>query len=217
VEPVKLTMSMSGWAAMASPTTGPGAGDQVEHAGGQAGVVDDLGEDVGVERGDLAGLEHHRAARGQRRGDLRRDLVQRVVPRRDAADDADRLLDHLGVGDLLLVLVGLRQLGGGGEGVDGQAGLDQLRQPLRHARLTGHDGGDLVHAGHEALGDPGAELGPLLRVLDAQPGKAALAALAAASTSCAVPSGMVPKTSPLVESWTSMVPVPVDGTHAPSM
>ena len=33
---------------------GAGAGDEVEHAGGQADVVDDLGEDVGVERRDLA-------------------------------------------------------------------------------------------------------------------------------------------------------------------
>ena len=51
----------------------------------------------------------------------------------------------------------------------------------------------------------------------AQAGKAAAAALTAASTSAALPSGMWPITSPLVESNTSSVLVPCDGTHAPSM
>jgi hypothetical protein len=48
-------------------------------------------------------------------------------------------------------------------------------------------------------------------------GKAARAALAAASTSAAVPWGMRPMTSPLVESYTSIEPVPDDATQAPSM
>ena len=51
----------------------------------------------------------------------------------------------------------------------------------------------------------------------AQPSNAARAALAAASTSAAVPAGIVPMTSPLVESKTSMVSLPADGTQAPSM
>ena len=51
----------------------------------------------------------------------------------------------------------------------------------------------------------------------AQPSKAARAALAALSTSAAEPAGMRPKISPLVESKTSIDPVPSDGTHAPSM
>jgi hypothetical protein len=51
----------------------------------------------------------------------------------------------------------------------------------------------------------------------AHPSKAARAALAAASTSAALPAGMRPMTSPLVESNTSIVPFPWDGTHAPSM
>ena len=48
-------------------------------------------------------------------------------------------------------------------------------------------------------------------------GNAALAAATALSTSSAVPSGIVPITSSVVELMTSIVPVPVDGTHAPSM
>src|SRR3954453_3365129 len=50
-----------------------------------------------------------------------------------------------------------------------------------------------------------------------QESNAARAALAALSTSSAVPSGIVPITEPSVESNTSIVPLPFDGTHAPSM
>ena len=100
VEPVKVTMSTSGCAAIASPTTGPGARDEVEDAGRQAGGLDDLGQHEGVQRGDLARLDHDGAADRQGRRDLRRDLVQRVVPRRDAADDADRLAQDERVAEL---------------------------------------------------------------------------------------------------------------------
>ena len=71
--------------------TGPYAGDEVEDAGRQADLVDGVGEDERAQRRDLARLQHDGAAGGERRRDLRGDLVQRVVPRRDRADDADRL------------------------------------------------------------------------------------------------------------------------------
>jgi hypothetical protein len=48
-------------------------------------------------------------------------------------------------------------------------------------------------------------------------GKAAFAARTAASTSAAVPSGTVPSTSSVAALITSIVPVPLDGTHVPSM
>jgi hypothetical protein len=140
-----------------------GPGHKVEHAAGQAGVVDDLGEDVGVERRDLRRLQHDGAAGGEGVGDLRRDLVQRVVPRRDGADDTDRLLHDEAVAEGLLVGVVLADGGGRREGVDRQAGLDEQAQPLRHACFLGHDRGDLVHSGAESLGDAAAVLGPLLR------------------------------------------------------
>jgi hypothetical protein len=74
---------------------GPVAVDQVEHPGGHPHRVDGLGEGVRGERGDLAGLDHHRAARREGGADLRGDLVQRVVPRGDGPDDTDRLAhDH---------------------------------------------------------------------------------------------------------------------------
>ena len=50
-----------------------------------------------------------------------------------------------------------------------------------------------------------------------QAGKAAAAAFTALSTSSGVPSGMLPMTSSVVELMTSSVPLPVEGTHAPSM
>ena len=51
----------------------------------------------------------------------------------------------------------------------------------------------------------------------AHPGNAARAAATARSTSSGDPSGTVPMTSSVVESITSRVPVPADGTHSPPM
>ena len=184
-------MSTSGWAAIASPTVGPVPGHEVEHAGRQPDLVDDLGEDEGVDRGDLARLEHDRAAGGHGEGDLGGDLVQRVVPRRDAADDADRLADDQRVADLLLELVALGQSRPPLEAVDRQPDLDELRQPLGHPRLLGDRGGDLVGAGAEGVADPAEVLGSLLdRGRRPRLEGAALAAATARSTSAAVPAGM---------------------------
>ena len=55
------------------------------------------------------------------------------------------------------------------------------------------------------------------REVAAQAGNAAAAACTALSTSSAVPSGMVAKTSSVPESMTSRVPDPVEGTQAPLM
>ena len=61
------------------------SGDEVEDAGRGAELVEDLGQDEGVERGHLTGLDHHGAAGGQGRCHLGGDLVQRIVPRGDGA------------------------------------------------------------------------------------------------------------------------------------
>lgn len=45
----------------------------------------------GIERCDFGGLQHAGATRRKRWYDLERDLVDRPVPRRDEAADADRL------------------------------------------------------------------------------------------------------------------------------
>ena len=91
VEPVKETRSTPGCSASAWPATGPRPVTRLNTPAGSPASCDGLGEELGDQRGVLGGLEHHRAAGRQRRGDLGDDLVQRVVPRRDRADHADRL------------------------------------------------------------------------------------------------------------------------------
>ena len=162
------------------------AGDQVEHAGRQADLVDDLGEDERVERGDLARLEHDGAAGGQRGRDLADDLVERVVPRRDAADDADRLAHDQGVADLLLVRVVRRRAARSVPEVRRSAGRPgSCCAATGMPTSLGDDLGDLVDAGAEALGDALQVLGPLLAArCGDQPSNAALArGLTARSTS----------------------------------
>ncbi|MCY1421142.1 hypothetical protein D9M71_367880 [compost metagenome] len=70
---------------------------QVEHAG-REDLGGQLAQAQGGQRGLLGGLEHHRVAGGQGRGDFPGDHHQRVVPRRDGGDHAHRVAaDHRGV------------------------------------------------------------------------------------------------------------------------
>ncbi len=101
VEPVNETMSTSGMRGDGLAHHRADAGDEVEHPGREPDVVEDLGQDEGVERRHLARLQHDGAARGEGRGDLGGDLVQRVVPRRDGTHHADRLAHDERVADLL--------------------------------------------------------------------------------------------------------------------
>ena len=196
------------------------AGDEVEHAGRQPDVVDDLGEDERVERRDLARLEHDGAAGGQRVGDLGRDLVQRVVPRRDAADDADRLPhDEASCRPAPRTGNSSASAARRAERADRQAGLDQLASDFGMPDLAGDDRRRSRPCGAEALGDAAAGTWPAPPVaVAAQPverGAGGLAAAGRRPRRC--PSGTRPMTSSVAESMTSIVPVPVDGTHAPSM
>jgi hypothetical protein len=84
-------MSISGWAAIASPTVGPSPLIEIEDARREARVVDDLRKQHRAERRDLAGFQDDGAAGGERRRDLGGNLVQRPVPRRDQSTDTDRL------------------------------------------------------------------------------------------------------------------------------
>ena len=65
--------------------------DEIEHALGHAGLVQDFGNHQRRVGRELARLQHHRAAGRECARDLARDLVRRPIPRRDHADDADRL------------------------------------------------------------------------------------------------------------------------------
>ena len=137
------------------------AGDEVEDAGGQADLLEDLGQRVRRQRRDLGRLQHDGAAGGQRRGDLGDHLVQRVVPRRDGADDADRLLDDERVGDLLLELVGLQDRGVRPQHPHRVADLDGLAEGQRRAHLGADEQRDLVGARLERVGRGGQQRGAL--------------------------------------------------------
>src|SRR5690606_34834213 len=110
---------------------------------------------------DLAGLEDDRAAGGEGGGHLRDDLVERVVPRRDAADDADGLFDDERVANRLFERVLLDDLrkGAGDEG--GEADLNRVREREGHADLAGDGARELLLAGGDA-GLDGAEVGGAL-------------------------------------------------------
>jgi predicted small secreted protein len=84
VEPVKAILSMPGWSTIACAGVA-GAGDDVDDAGRQVGLLADLGEEQRGQRRGLGRLEDHGVAAGQRRGDLPREHQQREVPRDDLA------------------------------------------------------------------------------------------------------------------------------------
>ena len=153
----------------------------------------------------------------RRRRDLGGDLVERVVPRRDAADDADRLAHDERVADLLLELEALDELGVDGEAALRQADLDELRQHLRHADFFADDVRDLVGAGLRPSAMRVRYLARSSTDVCDHAGNAALAALTARSTSFASPAGIVAMTSSVVELMTSSVSLPEGSTQAPSM
>ena len=140
---------------------GPRAAYQVEDPVRDAGLGDQVGEDVGAERGDLARLDDDRAPGGERGSRLQADRPQRPVPRRDRADDADRfaarheILDGLlpghladGVGEVSQIAYGHGRLRIGGEG-------DRLPD------LADDQPGDLLTAALDQVGQPAKGVGPL--------------------------------------------------------
>ena len=70
---------------------------EVEHAGGNAGLRQDLGERPRAARHEVRRLEHDGVAVRERGRDLPGRNRDRKIPRRDEADDADRLARHLDV------------------------------------------------------------------------------------------------------------------------
>ena len=83
---------------------GPQAIDKVEHAWRQPRVMNDFGQNHGVDRRDFARFEHHCAARHHRGRNFQGDLAQRKVPGRDAAHNTNRLTRHHRVTHFLLPL-----------------------------------------------------------------------------------------------------------------
>ena len=133
-------------------------GDEVEAPARQPGLLEDLGQDERVQRRHLAGLHDNRATGGERRRDLRADLMQRVVPRRDAADDADGLAYHERIANLLLELDIEDEVRHRAERHRRQPRLNHLREPVGHADLAADERGDLLAARGQRLGDGAQEL-----------------------------------------------------------
>ena len=73
----------------------PVARDDVDHAAREADLARELGEPQRGQRRRRVGLEHDRAAGGERGRELPGRHRQRVVPRHDLARDADRLLQRV--------------------------------------------------------------------------------------------------------------------------
>ncbi len=127
--------------------------DHVEHALGHAGLVHDFGEDVRAERRDFAGLEHHRAAGGQRGSDFAADLIERPVPRGDQAAHADRFATDLRRAQCFFELEFLQRGERRHEMSEAAAGLCIQRELHRRAHLVGDRQGDVLHAGLIDLDD----------------------------------------------------------------
>ena len=89
------------------------AGDDVDHAVGEASLKDELPEAQRRQRRLLGGFEHDRAAGRERGRELPRRHHQRRVPRDDLPDHADRLAQRVGV-----EVAGLRE----GDGFAGDLG-----------------------------------------------------------------------------------------------
>ncbi len=137
------------------------AGDQIEEARGCADALEDLGEDEGVEGCNLTRLEDDGAAGGKRRRDLGRDLVQRVIPRRDRPHHADRLANDQRVAERGLPLEVGSHLCHRVERPRGQAHLDQLGEGARHPHLVGDQVRELFATLAEGSTDGGQQRDPL--------------------------------------------------------
>ena len=90
VEPVKAILSSAGADELGARA--PVAGDDVDDAGGEVGLLADLGQQQRGQRRRLGRLQDRGVAGGERRRELPRRHQQREVPRHDLADDAARLV-----------------------------------------------------------------------------------------------------------------------------
>ena len=133
------------------------AAHDVEHARRQE-LLGELSQQRGAGRRGVARLQDDGVARRQRRGDLPDHHHQRVVPRRDLADHADRLTPDVG-GVVLHVLAGrlaLEHPGGAGEEAEVVGGVRHLlrhRQAERLAGVLGLDRVDLLGPRVDRVGD----------------------------------------------------------------
>ena len=96
-EPVKLIASTCAWSSIVCPTTEPRPITRLNTPFG-APALTMISASAWAEPGTRsAGLNTTRIAEGERRRDLPGGNGDREIPRRDDADDADRLARHLDV------------------------------------------------------------------------------------------------------------------------
>ena len=91
VEPVNMTKSTA--SISAAPVAAVAGGD-LEDVLGQAALAQALGHQQRGQRRHLGRLQHDGVAGGERRDAVAEGVRQRVVPRADHADDADRRVAH---------------------------------------------------------------------------------------------------------------------------
>ena len=136
VEPVNTILRTSGWLTNRSPTTEPSPRQHLEQVGRQAGLDGELTEPDGRQRRPLRRFDQHRVPGGERGRESPRGDGHREVPRRDHADDAQRLVecDVQAAGDRNLLA---RQAFRGG-GIELQHVADVAGFPFRVAdRVSG--------------------------------------------------------------------------------
>ena len=163
--PVNAILSTSGCATIARARRFAEAGDDVDDAGRKAGVVESWRQLQHRQRRLLGRLEHHRAARADRRRELPRGHQQRVVPRDDLPGDADRLAQreaHRVVGDGHDVAVDLGReaavvLEAGRDVGDVELG-STIGLPLLSVSSSAQLGGAVAHDLREPEEDPAALL-----------------------------------------------------------
>ena len=141
------------------------------------------------ERGLLGGLQHQGVAGGERRGDLPGEHHQRIVPRGDRGDDADRIAaDHAGVpGEVLPGCESLGRAAHAGEVAEDIGDRGHLVVQHRGQGLAGVAGLERRVAGGvrlDAVGDPQQQCGAILR-RGARPAREGLSAAATAASTCA--------------------------------
>ncbi len=131
---------------MASPTTRPGPQTTLNTPAGKPDLVGRVGQHQRAQRRNLRRFEHHGASGGKRRRDLRDNLMQRVVPRRDAADDADRILDDERIAELFFEAILADELGVEPDRGDREFDLHLRRKTDRRADFVRDRFGHLRHA-----------------------------------------------------------------------